>query len=142
MRLNTPGGPQVVSVLTLRVTPGWLFGIDANRAAPEVRADIERYQDEAMDVLYQWAATSRVAPAGLVPDKPIEKPEIPAQGASPQEWLVYNRQMVEFLEWQISIEQWRGGIEERLESIEALIPDILERLPDATITPAHQNMVK
>ena len=42
-------------------------------------------------------------------------------------------------------EAWRSGIEDRLEGLEAitgLIPDILERLPAPTLTPAHQNKVK
>jgi len=45
----------------------------------------------------------------------------------------------------MEVEVWRGGIENRLEGLEAitgLIPEILERLPAATITPAHQNKVK
>lgn len=142
-RIDTPGGPQVVSVLTLRVTPGWLFGIDANRAAPEVRADIERYQDECMDVLYQWAATSRTsATAALVPSEQVVKPAIPDQAASLEQWRDYHLKMAAFTDWQLTVEQWRGSIEGRIETIEALIPNILERLPEPTITPAHQNQVK
>lgn len=144
VRIETPNrGQQVVNALTLQVTPGWLFGIDANRAAPEVRADIERYQDECMDVLYQWASTPRIeAPAALVPAEQIVKPESPGQGASPQEWRDYYQRMIEFLDWQESIEIWRNSIDTRLGNLEAVIPDILQRLPPPTITPAHQNMVK
>jgi len=53
--------------------------------------------------------------------------------------------MAAVLEWQMEIEAWRGGIEDRLQGLEAitgLIPEILERLPAPTITPAHQNKVK
>jgi hypothetical protein len=70
IRIETPGGPQVVNVLTLRVTPGWLFGIEAGSADPDKRADIDRYQDECMDVLYQWAQ-SRRALVALSPDTDI-----------------------------------------------------------------------
>ncbi len=45
----------------------------------------------------------------------------------------------------MEVEAWRGSIEDRLEGLEAitgLIPEILERLPAPTITPAHQNKVK
>jgi len=144
VRIETPTrGSQVVNALTLRAAPGWLFGIEAGSADPDKREDIERYQEKCMDVLYQWAATSQLsAPAGLVPDKPIEKPATPDQAASLEQWQSYYEAMAAFTAWRITIEQWRGGIEERLESIEALIPDILERLPEATITPAHQNTVK
>lgn len=72
-RIETAGGPQVVAVLTLRVTPGWLFGIDTSRVKPELQPEVERYQAACVDVLYQWAATPRIhGPAGLLPDKPIE----------------------------------------------------------------------
>jgi hypothetical protein len=53
--------------------------------------------------------------------------------------------MAAVLEWQMEVEAWRGGIEDRLEGLEAitgLIPDILERLPAPTITPAHQHQVQ
>jgi len=142
-RIETEGGSQIVYVLTLRVVPGWLFGIDANRVKSEVRLEIERYQAECVDVLYQWASTPRIeAPANLIPEQPIEKPTAPEPGAGMDAWRIYHQQMTEFLDWQISIEQWRGNVEGRLENLEAVIPTILERLPDPTITPAHQNTVK
>jgi hypothetical protein len=53
--------------------------------------------------------------------------------------------MAAVLEWQMEVEAWREGIEDRLEGLEAitgLIPEILERLPAPTITPVHQNNVK
>ncbi len=143
VRIESAGGPQVTAVLTLRVLPGWLFGIDAGRVKVEMRTEIERYQDECMDVLYQWASKPRMEKtADLVSSEPVSKPATPKQGASPQEWLAYHQQMTEFLDWQIAVEAWRGSVEVRLGTIEALIPDILERLPDKTITLAHQNMVK
>jgi hypothetical protein len=74
--------------------------------------------------------------------KPIEKPDTPHKEASPSEWKQYHEQMVAYMDWRIAVEEWRGGVETRLESIEALIPDILERLPAPTITPEHQNQVK
>lgn len=143
MRISTAGGPQVVNVLTLKVTPAWLFGIDATRAKAEIRPEIERYQAECVDVLYQWASTPRLqAPATLVPEKPIEKPTMPTPDASRELWREYYRQMTEFMDWQISVDEQLRSTEERLESIEAIIPMILEQLPPATITPTHQNLVK
>ena len=53
--------------------------------------------------------------------------------------------MVAVLEWQRDIQQWQGSVESRLESLEevtSLIPEILDRLPPVTFTPAHQNLVK
>lgn len=50
--------------------------------------------------------------------------------------------MAAFTSWRISVEEWRDGVESRLESLEAIVPVILERLPDPTITIAHQNAVR
>lgn len=142
-RIETPGGPQVMAILTLKVTPGWLFGIDAARAKPEMRPEIERYQAECVDVLYQWASTPHLTePASLVNVEPVLQPERPEQGASREQWRDYFLKMAEFTDWQISIEKWQGSVEGRLESIEAVIPMILEQLPPPTITAAHQNNVK
>jgi hypothetical protein len=142
-RIETSGGPQVMAVLTLKVTPGWLFGIDASRVSEDMRPEIERYQAECVDVLYEWASSSRLAaPASLVPAESVTKPETPGQGASREQWRDYFLQMATFTDWQISVEEWQGSVENRLESLEALVPDILERLPPPTITARHQNDVK
>jgi hypothetical protein len=61
------------------------------------------------------------------------------------DWHEYFVRMAAVLEWQMEVEAWRSGIEDRLDGLEAitgLIPDILERLPAPTITPANQHKVK
>ena len=50
--------------------------------------------------------------------------------------------MLQVLEWQRDIETWRGGVEGRLEGLEAIIPDILDRLPPPTLSPEHQQQVQ
>jgi hypothetical protein len=42
--------------------------------------------------------------------------------------------MLQVLEWQRDIENWRSGVESRLGSLEAIIPDILDRLPPQTLS--------
>src|SRR6266568_6052789 len=112
------------------------------------RLAIVQYQREAVDVLYNWAAAPQVreAPsAKLVPSEPIVEPARPAADASLADWHEYYVRMAAVLQWQMEVEAWRSGIEDRLEGLEAitgLIPDILERLPAPTITPAHQHQVK
>jgi hypothetical protein len=107
-----------------------------------------QYQREAVDVLYAWAVAPQVKEAPstkLVPSEPIVEPARPTADASLADWHEYYVRMAAVLEWQMEVEAWRGGIEDRLEGLEAitgLIPDILERLPAPTITPAHQNKVK
>ncbi len=149
-RVETPGGAQRMATLVLRSIAYWFATIDTRRMDkddPRRRA-IVQYQREAVDVLYSWAAAPQKGEAPsttLVPSEPIVEPSRPAADASLAEWHEYYVRMAVVLEWQMEVEVWRGGIEDRLEGLEAitgLIPEILERLPAPTITPAHQHKVK
>jgi len=143
-QIETPGGRQHMAVLVLHAVPFWLAGIDPKRVREEIRPDILHYQREVVDVLYAWASTPRTlaAPANLVPAEPVTQPTRPAPDAPLEDWIVYHQRMASVLEWQRDVEHWRGGIETRLEGIEAIIPDILDRLGPPTLTPEHQNRVK
>ncbi len=149
-RVETPGGAQRMATLVLRSIAYWFATIDTRRMEKDDprRLAIVQYQREAVDVLYAWAAAPQVREAPskkLVPSEPIVEPTRPAADASLAEWHEYYVRMAAVLEWQMEVEAWRGGIENRLEGLEAitgLIPEILERLPAPTITPAHQNKVK
>jgi P22_AR N-terminal domain len=72
--------------------PDWLIGIDPNRAHPEIREEILRYQREAVDVLYTWAQTPRTiaAPTSLVPVGPNAEPVRPAADAPLAKWHEYH----------------------------------------------------
>jgi P22_AR N-terminal domain len=149
-RVETPGGAQRMTTLVLRSIAYWFATIDTRRMEKDDprRLAIIQYQREAVDALYTWAAAplAREAPSKkLVPSEPIVEPTRPTAEASLAEWHEYYVRMAAVLEWQMEVEVWRGGIEDRLEGLEAitgLIPEILERLPATTITPAHQNKVK
>lgn len=145
-RIETDGGPQVMPTLVLRSVPYWLATIDTRRMEKEDprRMEILEYQRNAVDALYAWAASIQEASISplLVSDEPISKPEVPPQGATPQEWLAYNRQMVKFLEWQISVEEWRGSVEGRLDSLETVTGRILQQIGPARITTEHQTLVQ
>ncbi len=149
-RVETPGGVQRMATLVLRSIAYWFATIDTRRMEKDDprRLAIVQYQREAVDVLYAWAAAPQVGEAPstkLVPSEPIVEPTRPALEASLAEWHEYYVRMAAALEWQMEVETWRGGIEDRLEGLEAitgLIPEILERLPAPTIMPAHQNKVK
>ena len=148
-RVETPGGAQRMATLVLRSIAYWFATIDTRRMDKDDprRLAIIQYQREAVDVLSTWAAAPQVREASakkLVPSEPIVEPTRPVPEASLAEWHEYYVRMAAVLEWQMEVEVWRGGIEDRLEGLEAitgLIPDILERLPAPTITPAHQNKV-
>jgi hypothetical protein len=133
-----------MAVLVLHAVPFWLAGIDPKRVREEVKPDVLRYQREVVDVLYAWASTPRAiaASGSLVPSEPITRPTRPAPDASIEEWIIYHQQMLQVLEWQRDIETWRGGVESRLEGLEAIIPDILDRLPPPTLSPEHQQQVQ
>ena len=139
-----------MATLVLRSIAYWFATIDTRRMEKDDprRLAIIQYQREAVDVLYTWAAAplAREAPSKkLVPSEPIVEPTRPAADASLAEWHEYYVRMAAVLEWQMEVEAWRSGSEDRLERLEAitvLIPDILARLPAPTITPANQNIVK
>src|SRR5215472_9788694 len=79
--VETSSGTQKMPALILRSVPYWLLGIDPGRARPEMQAEILRYQQEAVNVLYAWAAAPKAigAPTNLVPAEPITKPTTPAE---------------------------------------------------------------
>lgn len=146
VRVQTDGGPQIMPTLVLGAVPYWLATIDTRRMEKNDprRQEILGYQRNAVDALYAWAASIKEAPISteLVSDEPISKPEIPAQGASPQEWLAYNRQMVKFLEWQISVEEWRGSVEGRLDGLETVTGRILQQIGPPRVTTEHQTLMQ
>lgn len=149
VRVQTDGGPQVMPTLVLNSVPYWLATIDTRRMEKDdpKRLEILNYQRKAVAALYAWAQSSRgiAETANIIPSEPIAEPTRPEPGASLEEWLEYHQQMVAVLEWQRDIQQWQGSVESRLESLEevtSLIPEILDRLPPVTLTPAHQNLVK
>lgn len=141
-RIQTEGGAQDMATLVLHAVPYWLATIDTRRMekASLQRLEILQYQRKVVDVLYEWASTQK--PQLVVPAEPITQPAAPEPGATREIWLRYHQQMIQFLEWQAEVENWQGSMESRIEGIEALIPDILDRLPPVTISPAHQRQVQ
>ncbi|MGZ3646749.1 MAG: phage antirepressor N-terminal domain-containing protein [Ktedonobacteraceae bacterium] len=149
-RVETPGGAQRMATLVLRSIAYWFATIDTRRMDKDDprRLAIVQYQREAVDVLYSWASAPQmgeVPSTTLVPSEPIVEPPRPAADASLAVWHEYYVRMAAVLQWQMEVEAWRSGVEDRLEGLEeisGLIPEILERLPALTITPAHQHKVK
>lgn len=145
VQVSTEGGFQTMPTLVLDSVPYWLATIDTKRVKDtEQRLEILHYQKGAVAALFAWASSPRTiaAPANLVLSEPVTEPARPAPDASIEEWIIYHQQMLQILEWQRDIEAWRGGVEGRLEGIEAIIPDILERLPPPTLIPEHQQQVQ
>ena len=147
VRVETEGGSQLMDMLTAWAIPTWLTGISLARVAPEKRPAILAFKREAADVLYRHFSQRQAelaAPSTLVPAEPITQPTAPESGAPPAAWLAFHKQMVAWIEWQQDVDQWRGSMEGRLEAVEdvaRLVPEILQRLGSATLSPEHQRTV-
>jgi len=161
--IKTEGDIQRAYVLALRAVPFWLAGIDAKRVREDLRPDIIRYQREVVDILYAWASQTRAI--GAPPEQKVipSQPEtiaisVATQQPGPQASITELADYHEALsiwhrwkadqyiqQWRGELEEWRGSIEERLGSEKAitdLIPEILERLGPATLTPEHHRRVQ
>ena len=147
-RVQTEGGPQKMAVLVLHGAAFWLATIDPKRVKEEeARTEVRRYQKEAVDMLYAWASTPRAiaAPTNVVPAEPITKPTAPAEDAPLEAWREYYQRMLALIDWQMDVERWRGGMESRMEGVEAmtdLIPEILDRLGPEKLTSPHRKKVR
>ena len=146
VQVQTEGGMQIMPTLVLDSTPYWLATIDTRRMAKDDpnRLEILDYQRRAVAALFAWASSQKAiaAPRNLVPAEPITEPVRPTLDASVEEWIVYHQQMLAVLEWRRDIEQWRGGVDKRLESLETVTSTILERLGPLILAPAHQSLVQ
>lgn len=145
VQVQTEGGFQTMPTLVLDSAPYWLATIDTKRVKdPEQRLEILHYQKEAVAALFTWASSQKAvaAPTNIIPSEPIVEPTRPGPDASPDEWLEYHRQMVIMLEWRRDVEQWRGNVDKRLESLETVTSIILDRMGPQRITPEHQGRVR
>jgi P22_AR N-terminal domain len=160
VRVQTGGGRQTMPAITLRGFSPWVLGLNPNEVKSDnptederIRALIVAYQEEAKDVLYEHfvskgrTGTALSAPAAIEPIKPesdASDDEIAAYYENLAAWAL--RMAGQYAQrWRGGIEAWRGQIEGRLESKEAmldLLPEILERLGPEKLTDKHQNTVK
>lgn len=143
VEVQTEGGPQRVHVLAIRAVAYWLATIDAKRVREEIRADVVRYQWEAVDALYAWAQQPRALPAlggQIVPAEldttvttstAIERPgpggailapaEEPGEEATHSEKATYHEMMSLWHRYQADrhAQAWRAQINGRVEEQEA-----------------------
>jgi hypothetical protein len=148
VQVETDGGPQPMLSLTLRGLPGWLYSIDETRVSEASRQAVIHFQRECTDVLAEHFAKRQpqlTPPPSLVPSEPITRPTSPEIDAPPDEWLEFHKQMIVWLEWKRDMQQWRGWVERRLdehEQVLRLVPEIMERLGPATLSPEHQRSIQ
>ncbi len=165
VRIQTTGGRQTMPAITLRGFSPWVLGINPNEVKSEKPAEDEHirtliiaYQEEAKDVLYEHFVRRRSvlpAPSGatIVPAEPMQ-PQEPESEATDEERATYYENLALWARWKADqyaqrwrgqVDEWRGQMEARIESNEAisrLLPEIIERLGPETITPEHHQKVK
>jgi P22_AR N-terminal domain len=146
VQVQTGGGFQTMPTLVLDSVPYWLATIDTRRMEKDdpKRLEILAYQRRAVTALFTWASSQKAiaAPSNLVPSEPIIEPTRPAPDASLDDWIEYHQQMTAVLEWRRDVDQWRGGVDKRLEGLETVTSAILERLGPPPLTPRHQSLVQ
>ena len=152
--IDTTKGAQSLGVLTAWAIPLWLTGLHTSRIAEEKRAAILVYKREAANVLYRhFSQAPQIAPpTTLVPAEPIEKPMAPGDDATLDAWRGYHQAMIAWLDWQSDMAAWRTETSTRLDGLQSeveslhevvrLVPELLERMGPATLSPEHQATVQ
>ena len=127
------GGLQEMLCLPLKVLPGWLFGVSANRVKPELREKIVRYQRECYDVLWDAFREGRLATTGDATfDELLQKSDSEAVEA-----YKILQAMVKLARNQILIEARLGAHDGRLDDYEHRLEAIESQLgvPEQYVTP-------
>ncbi len=167
VRVQTRGGKQTMPAITLRGFSPWVLGINPNEVRSDnpaederIRALIVAYQEEAKDVLYEYfvakqrpaLSSPRTAIIPAEPSKPVQEPGLDATEAEQAGyyeqlglWYLWKAALLHAQAWRDEVNEWRGSMESRLESREAmtdLIPEILERLGPETLSVQHQRQLQ
>ncbi len=153
--IETSSGVQTMGALTAWAIPLWLTGVHVTRLAESKRAAILAFKKQAANVLYEHFSQLTLPPpppATLVPSEPIEKPSYPDESAGLDERRKYHRDMVTWLDWQADIAAWQRDTNNRLDGLESeveslhevvrLVPELLERMGPATLSPQRQHSVQ
>ena len=170
VKVQTKGGQQTMPAITLRGFSPWVLGMNPNEVRSNnpgederIRALIVAYQEEAKDVLYEHfvnRSSHTALPAReehspvVLPMEPIKPLQEPEPEATDEEQATYYENLALWARWKADqyaqrwrgqVDEWRGQMEVRIESNEAisrLLPEIIERLGPETITSAHHQKVK
>jgi len=170
VKVQTKGGQQTMPAITLRGFSPWVLGMNPNEVKSNnlgederIRTLIVAYQEEAKDVLYEHFVNRSNRPAlptreehspVVLPMEPIKPLQEPEPEATDEEQATYYENLALWARWKADqyaqrwrgqVDEWRGQMEVRIESNEAisrLLPEIIERLGPETITSAHHQKVK
>ena len=67
IEIPSAGGNQVMICLPLRKLPAWLYSIQPNKVAPEIRPAVIAYQEECDEVLWQYWTKGKAERATVKP---------------------------------------------------------------------------
>ena len=54
IEIPSAGGTQLMTCLPLRKLPAWLYSVQPNKVAPEIKDKVIQYQEECDEVLWQY----------------------------------------------------------------------------------------
>ncbi len=110
------GKSREVLCLPLKMIPGWLFGIDANRVKAEIREKLITYQRECFDVLWErFGGAARAHDAAALGEGggggPGEPPELDSASVHPEAIRTSLEQMrtQDIKAWTELIREYRVG---------------------------------
>ena len=128
-KIHTPGGEQSIVALRVDLVPLWLAGVRTNMVNEEVREKLEKFQEEAADVLWEAFQEGR-----LTADPTFE--ELLQNDSEAVQAYQIATAVVKLARQQILMEARLAGRlddhEQRLEQIEAALGD-----SDRFITPSQ-----
>ena len=119
--------------LRLNLLAGWLFGVSASRVKPELRAKIERYQEECYDILSRAFQTDAITTTDVPPrsDAIAELEQVRAMGLA----------IARMAEQQIEIERRTAATEQRLDNAAAYVQSLNQRLTVVEKRTAPQQVI-
>jgi hypothetical protein len=128
------GGNPNVQCLPLRLLPGWLFGISADRVKPEVREKIIRYRRECYQILWNAFRHDIMPPTDLAAARTGQSgAQIAYEIATAvqhlaQQQMEQEQRLATVEDSQQRARMWARGVNTRLDSLE------LQLSPDANIS--------
>lgn len=76
IEIPSAGGNQLMSCLALRKLPAWLYSVNPNKVAPEIKDKVIQYQEECDEVLWQYWTKGSVTKESVVEQKQPKREQV------------------------------------------------------------------
>ena len=93
IEIPSAGGAQLMTCLPLRKLPAWLYSIQPNKVAPELKEKIVQYQEECDEVLWQYWTT------GSATKESVSKTQQPKREQASKTYLP-ERRKAQAMKWE------------------------------------------